>query len=66
MLSATTETQPAFEYDKVGHGYFTYYLLLGLKGKADKDNNRWIDLVGIYNFINELSNLANIKLGKYK
>jgi len=55
-----------FEYDKVGHGYFTYYLLLDLKGKADKDNDRWIDLVDIYNFINELSNLANIKLGKYK
>ena len=42
-----------FEYDKVGHGYFTYYLLLDLKGKADKDNDRWIDLVDIYNFINE-------------
>jgi hypothetical protein len=79
ILSATTDIQPAFEFDKVGHGYFTYYLLLGLKGEADKDNDGWIDLVELYNFVKEnltseldgkqvpsCSNLIPLKLGKYK
>ncbi len=32
------------ESKKLGHGFFTYYLLDGLKGAADTDGDRSIDL----------------------
>jgi hypothetical protein len=31
--------QSAMEFDKVEHGYFTYYVLLGLKGAADSNKD---------------------------
>jgi len=36
VFSGSRENQASFEFPKVSHGYFTYYLLLGLKGYADK------------------------------
>lgn len=79
VLSATSETQPSLEFEKVEHGYFTYYFLLGLKGEADKDKDGWIDLPELYEYVKtsldyELegkqtptcSNLTELNLGKYK
>jgi hypothetical protein len=79
VLSATSETQPSLEFEKVEHGYFTYYFLLGLKGEADKDKDGWVDLPELYEFVKtsldyELegkqtptcSNLTELNLGKYK
>ncbi|NUP98323.1 MAG: SUMF1/EgtB/PvdO family nonheme iron enzyme [Armatimonadetes bacterium] len=37
-LSAARPGQRAFEWPKVGHGVFTWYLLEGLKGAAAEDN----------------------------
>ena len=43
VFSGSKGDQASFEFHKVSHGYFTYYMLLGLKGYADKppygDNN---------------------------
>lgn len=36
VFSGSKGNQASFEFAKVGHGYFTYYMLLGLKGLADK------------------------------
>jgi len=79
ILSATSGKQPSLEFDKAGHGYFTYYFLLGLKGKADKNNDGWITVPEIYNFVRkkldeslegkqtpECLNEIDIKLGKYR
>ena len=35
VLSGANNGQASFEFEKAGHGYFTYYMLLGLKGQAD-------------------------------
>lgn len=35
VLAGANSGQASFEFEKAGHGYFTYYLLLGLKGEAD-------------------------------
>jgi len=79
ILSSSKETQPSLEFDEVGHGYFTYYFLLGLKGKADENKDGWISLSELYNFVKtnlekELGdkqtptcrNLKDLKLGKYR
>lgn len=79
VFSATSETQPSLEFEKVGHGYFTYYFLLGLKGEADKDKDNWVDLPELYEYVEtsldyELegkqtptcSNITEINLGRYK
>lgn len=36
VFSGSRGNQASFEFSKAGHGYFTYYMLLGLKGYADK------------------------------
>jgi len=32
------------ESDELGHGYFTYYLIEGLKGRADISNDGEVDI----------------------
>ncbi len=44
-------TQPSKEFEKAQHGYFTYYTLLGLKGKADVDRDGWITTTELYEFV---------------
>jgi len=79
VLSATSGNQPSWEFDRAGHGYFTYYFLLGLKGKADKNNDGWVSLPEIYDFVSgklgeelegkqtpQCINEKDFKLGKYK
>ena len=79
IFAAAEGTQPAKEFEKAKHGYFTYYTLLGLKGKADNDRDGWITTTELYNFVKEkVSNATNnlqipvlkpakeIKIGKVK
>ncbi len=39
------------EYPNFGHGLFTYHLLNGLKGPADKDKNRLVTIGELYDYI---------------
>jgi len=39
VMTASSATQPSLEFEKAGHGYFSYYFMLGLKGGADKDGD---------------------------
>ena len=39
VMTASSATQPSLEFDKAGHGYFSYYFMLGLKGEADKNSD---------------------------
>ncbi len=39
VMTGSSAAQPSLEYDRAGHGYFSYYFMLGLKGEADKDND---------------------------
>jgi len=40
------------ESDDLKHGYFTYYLLKGLKGAADVDRDGFIDVNEISSYLN--------------
>jgi tetratricopeptide (TPR) repeat protein len=53
MLSASSANQSSFEDTKWGggHGVFTYYLLEGLKGNADKDQDGLIGIRELFDYI---------------
>jgi uncharacterized caspase-like protein len=50
-LAATEGDKPSKEFDKAQHGYFTYYTLLGLKGKADANSDGWVTTTELYNYV---------------
>ena len=79
IFAAAEGNQPSKEFKQAKHGYFTYYLLLGLKGKADKNHDGWITSMELYDFVKEkvieatdgrqvpvLKPQKEIKLGKIK
>ena len=51
VLSAADAEQTSNDYENKRHGLFTYYLLKGLRGKADNDNNGWIELGELYDYV---------------
>ena len=78
-LAAAEGNQPSKEYEKAKHGYFTYYVLLGLKGKADKNRDGWITTTELYRYVKEkvkdatnnvqvpvLRPMRDIKIGRVK
>ena len=52
LLASCTANERSYEMPKTGHGAFTYFLLEGLKGAADKDDNGFITAteLSIYTF----------------
>jgi len=50
-FAAAEGTQPSKEFEKAQHGYFTYYTLLGLKGKADANGDGWITTTELYEYV---------------
>jgi len=50
-FAAAEGNQPSKEFEKAQHGYFTYYTLLGLKGKADANNDGWVTTTELYNYV---------------
>lgn len=77
-FAAAEGNQVSKEYEKARHGYFTYYLLLGLKGHADSNKDGWIGTEELHkyvsNSVSEITNYVqepvlktdkNVKIGKY-
>jgi uncharacterized caspase-like protein len=56
-LAAAGSSQPSREFDKAQHGYFTYYTLLGLKGKADEspygNGDGWVTTTELYRYVKD-------------
>ena len=50
-ISASDGKQLSLELKQYGHGVFTYYLLEGLKGEADKNLDGIIDVDEIWNYV---------------
>lgn len=50
-ISASDGKQLSLELEEYGHGVFTYYLLEGLKGKADTNHDGIIDVDEIWNYV---------------
>ncbi len=53
IFASAEGAQPAKEFEKAKHGYFTYYTLLGLKGKADENKDGWITTKELYKYVKE-------------
>ncbi len=51
LLSASRENQISNYYKEEEHGLFTYYLLKGLIGEADRNQDRKIDIEELYNYV---------------
>ena len=79
VISGSKGNQASLEFDKVGHGYFSYYLFLGMKGEADKNRDGFITDKEICSYITEnmeeelggkqtpvCSNLSDFQMGRYK
>ncbi len=79
VIAGSKGNQASLEFDKVGHGYFTYYLLLGMKGEADKNRDGFITDKELCNYVTKnmeeelgnrqtpvCSNLSGLTLGRYR
>ncbi len=52
-LSACTLDQQSFEWEEMGHGVFTYFLMRGLRGAADRDGNKIVGALELSNYVSE-------------
>jgi len=53
ILTASQGAEVSQEKDELDHGVFTYYLLRGLDGKADKDANGEITITELYQYVSK-------------
>ena len=51
IITASGANEISAEYDELQHGVFTYYMLEGLKGKADLDKDGIITVDEVYNYV---------------
>ena len=51
ILTASSTNEVSVENDDLQHGVFTYYLIEGLKGKADTDNDGLITVDEAYRYV---------------
>jgi hypothetical protein len=59
VMTASSRGQKAIEDPQLRHGLFTYYLLEGLKGKADEDKDKRISVSELKKYIDkEVTNKA--------
>jgi hypothetical protein len=54
VFSAGSGAEYAVPWHEKRHGLFTYYLLKGLRGDADKNNNKILTVDELKNYINEM------------
>lgn len=52
-LSASSGGQMSNSYPQKGHGLFSYFLLRGLRGEADANENGSIDMEELYNYVKD-------------
>ena len=65
VLAASTGSQISSDYDSVKHGLFTYYLLRGMRGEADKNGNGMIELGELYDYVKiNVSEKASLELNR--
>lgn len=53
VITASTGTQVAQERDEYKHGIFSYYVLQGLSGAADRDGDKSVTVDELYDYVKE-------------
>jgi uncharacterized caspase-like protein len=66
IFTATDKNQLSNSYKDQNHGLFTYYMLKGLGGEADKDNDKNISLEELDNYVKDNVSRESRKLGETK
>jgi len=72
ILAASRANEVSHESEKLGHGVFTYFLLDGLKGKADLDKDTYITIDEITSYVMKKvpaatkRNQTPVKKGEYE
>jgi hypothetical protein len=65
VIAASTGSQISSDYDSVKHGLFTYFLLRGMRGEADKNENGLIELGELYDYVKtNVSEKASLELNR--
>jgi len=54
IMTASGANEVSAEKDELGHGVFTYYLIEGLKGKADTDRDGVVTVDEAFNYVSKL------------
>jgi uncharacterized caspase-like protein len=62
-FSATSAGQMSNPFPKTEHGLFTYYLLRALRGEADSDDDRWLSVKEIYEYVRRHVSRESKKMG---
>ncbi len=53
IITAAGPNEVALETSELGHGVFTYYLLEGLSGKADRDGDGIVTVSELYEYVEQ-------------
>jgi serine/threonine protein kinase len=51
LIASCDEGQKSFECEELGHGLFTYHLLRGIRGEADRDGEGHVRLAALFNYV---------------
>jgi hypothetical protein len=62
-LSATAAGQVSNPFPKTEHGLFTYYLLRALGGEADSDDDSWLSVKEVYEYVRRHVSRESRKMG---
>jgi serine/threonine-protein kinase len=65
LIASCDEGQKSFECAELGHGLFTYHLLRGIAGAADRDGDGRVGLAELFNYVSTaVSRDAREKFGR--
>jgi hypothetical protein len=63
-LSASSAGQVSHPFPETEHGLFTYYLLRALGGEADSDDDNWVSVKEIYDYVRRHVSREARKMGR--
>lgn len=67
VITASGPNEVALELPKLGHGLFTYYVLEGLRGKADRNGDGIVTVSELYEYVEEqVDNAARLAGGRQR
>ena len=64
LFSATSSNEISSSYPKKRHGLFTYFLMKGLQGNADANNDKKLTVAELYSYVKENVSLTAGKLDR--
>ena len=63
IFNSASGAEFSSDFDEVGHGLFSYFLMKGLEGEADANNDRQISTMELHEYIFNNVSSQSINLG---